>query len=808
MEKKDRSNLGYLGQAFQIKFIGQLLTDWKYAQSVIDIVKPEYFDDEKLRCIVMLIKDNHEQYENFPDYISMEGILRKETSGHQLEHCLALLAKSKEYGFNNTLQVQETAEIFFKQQETIKVAREILKIAEEGDIKKYYLCEDLLKKALELGSNKDEVISVFDNIDAVLSKANRKPIPTDIQGLDINMGGGLGKGELGIILAALGVGKAQPLFSKILTSNGWSTMGAICYGDKVIGHDGKPCNVIGVFPQGKRPIYKVSFNDNTETLCDAEHLWYVNTLNQRHKSTKKKGKHITLPPDNTYKVMKTIDMINNVKAYGRQLNYKIPNVLPVEFNKKNLLIDPYLLGVILGDGCITIHAQPNFTTKDTEIIENVRLIYNNISVHEYKRNISKVINGIPTLIERSLLSVSLLGIKPLLEKLLLYGTNSKTKFIPNDYLYTSKNDRIRLLQGLMDTDGYINNHRCEISTVSKEMSLGIRELVLSLGGKVNITEKLGSYNKKKCSLVYRINFSLPDNGIIPVSLTRKVNNFNPRTKYGNNKFIKSIEYYGEEEAQCIMVDNPEHLYVTDDYIITHNTTMITKLANAGKNHGFNVLQIFFEDSKEDIQRKHFSCWTKIPINDLENRKDEVKANMILRQTEPGILKLKRFPSHGTTMAKIRTYIKKKISEGFRPDLILLDYIDCIEPDKRFTDHNQAEGHVMREFETMLDELQVAGWVATQGNRCVTLDTKVNTIRLGKCYIKDIIKGDEILTHLGYKEVTEIFPIEKQTVYKIRTKSGKEIKVSNRHEFPTENGLLSINSGLKVGSKLLTNLSGC
>jgi replicative DNA helicase len=714
MVKKDRSTLGYLGQAFQLKFIGQLLTDEKYANSVIDLVKPEYFDDAQIRRVVMHLKDNHERFGCIPDYISMEGILRNETSGHQLEHCLGLLTKSKEFGFNNSLQIQDVAKTFFKQQETIKVAKEILKIAEEGDTNKYHLCEDLLRKALEFGIDKDEIIDVFDDIDGVLSDDFRKPVPTGIIGLDSNMGGGLSKGELGVILAAFGVGKAQPLHSKILTPNGWVTMGDIKIGDKVISRDGKSCNVTGVFPQGKRPIYKISFNDGTETLCDEEHLWSVNTINQRNRSTKKDGKNITLPPDNTYKTLSTINMYKNVKVWNnRRLNYKIPNISPVEFDKKELSINPYLLGVIIGDGCITIHNSPHFVTKDVEIIENVRKVYENISVSEHTRLITKK-NG--EIIKRSLIKVSLLNMIQLLKGIGLYGSNSKTKFIPKDYLYTSVSDRVKLLQGLVDTDGYIDKHRCEISTVSETLSLNIKELVQSLGGKVKITTKIGKYDDIECSLVYRIGFSFPNNGIIPSLLTRKINRFKPRTKYSDNKFIKSIEYYGEEEAKCIMVDNPEHLYVTDDYIVTHNTTAITKIANTAKNHGQNVLQIFFEDNPKVIRRKHYSCWTGISLNDLQDRRAEVKEKVMIEQSKPGIIKLKKFPSDGTTIPMIRQYIRKQIAQGFRPDVILIDYIDCITPSRTFTDNNIAEGNIMRQFESLLDELQMVGWTAIQGNR--------------------------------------------------------------------------------------------
>jgi len=236
------------------------------------------------------------------------------------------------------------------------------------------------------------------------------------------------------------------------------------------------------------------------------------------------------------------------------------------------------------------------------------------------------------------------------------------------------------------------------------------------------------------------------------------------------------------------------------------TTLMTKIANNAKNVGKNVLQIFFEDNPKVIQRKHLTCWMsgKYTLNQLSDNFDEIVAEAKIRQEQPGEIRLKKFPSDGTTIPMIKQYVKKLISTGFRPDMIILDYIDVVQPSKSFADEWSGEGNVMRQFETLLSEIDIAGWTAVQGNRCVSLDTKVEIKRLGKCEIKDVVVGDEISTHDGYKPISHVFPIEKQPVYKITLKSGKTITVSKKHRFPTENGnCISIEEGLNVGVKLLT-----
>lgn len=720
--------MGYLGREFQVRLLNHILVDHHFANSILDILSPSYFDDEYLRIIAGTILNIWEEQEFVPDYANIEFNLIQQIKSEQIIEMVRMaFDEVKNASLVGDSNIKKLAMWFCKQQDLKSTVNKIQKIIDSGDIERYPECEELIRKSLETGDNKDDAIDVFNNLDDVLADDFRKPTPTGIHALDIYMDGGLAPTELGVILAPFGVGKAQPLTSKILTPNGWTTMGKIKVGDYVIGKDGKPTKVVGVYPQGIRPIYEVKFNDKTKTLCDKEHLWAVNSINQRNRSTRKNGKIIKLEPDHTFKTVKTVDMINNVRVWNnRRLNYKIPNLSPVEFEKKDLLVNPYLLGLILGDGCITEGNQPHFVTKDMFLIDEAKKYHNKISVIELIRKIKD--SKTAKLVERKLFKVSLLGFKDDLIKLNLFGCNSESKFIPNDYLYSTVEDRVNLLQGLVDTDGNVNKHRIEITTVSKIMANQIRELVMSLGGTCNISEKIGSYKKNGvkifCKKVYRVYFSFPDSITFnPCRLSRKLSQFKFRDKYANNKFISSIKYSHEEEAQCIMVENPEHLYVTDDYILTHNTTLITKIANSAKNAGLNVVQIFFEDNPKVIQRKHLTCWHNslidlepISINDLKNHKDTIKRIADEEKIKPGKIKLKKFPSDGTTIPKVKQYLRKLIASGFRVDMVLLDYIDCIQPSKQYNDQNVAEGAIMRQFETMLNELNLIGWAAVQGNR--------------------------------------------------------------------------------------------
>lgn len=368
MTKVDTNSLGYLGFDFQTRLILNLITDKKFANRIISIVNPNYFEDQYLRIICATIKDAYERYEIIPDMGSLEARLLESTKDEiQRKYVITQLRKIQEASLNDTLWIQDTAMKFCKRQELNRSVKEIQKIIDKGSIDDYEQCEAILRKALEHGDNRDDVTDVFDNVSAILEPDFRHPIPTGIKKLDEIMDGGLAKGELGVVLAAMGVGK---------------------------------------------------------------------------------------------------------------------------------------------------------------------------------------------------------------------------------------------------------------------------------------------------------------------------------------------------------------------------TTILTKMANTAKDLGYNVLQIFFEDLPSAIQRKHLSCWSGHKLNELSNHKEELIELVERKKIEPGVLKLKKFPSDGTTIPIIRQYIRKLIAQGFNPDLVLLDYIDCVQPSKKIDDVNVGEGFTMRQFETMLSELDIAGWCATQGNRSAIKSDVVEADQMG------------------------------------------------------------------------------
>ncbi len=364
-------------------------------------------------------------------------------------------------------------------------------------------------------------------------------------------------------------GRSQPLDSLLMTPNGWRKMGEIKIGDFVFGSDGKPTEVIGVYPQGKKQVYRLTMTDNSTVLACNEHLWQVKTLEDKRRNK-------------PARVLETKEMLGNFRR-NHQYRYELPLLsAPVEFECQEIPLDPYALGLLLGDGCIAGKTSPSFCTADAELISSLEF---SLAGMELKINRKTEIDytitnpsakhrgrAIPNLLTRTLRELNLLG------------TFSATKFIPENYLYNSAEIRIALLQGLLDTDGgpvTQENRTCRIqySTNSEKLKDGVVFLVRSLGGVANCRKRKAEGRKPGFARGREV-FHRHDSYILDIRLPEEIKPFRLKRKaeiYQKNRggrpmrFIKNIEFIGKMETQCISVSAIDSLYLTDDFILTHNT---------------------------------------------------------------------------------------------------------------------------------------------------------------------------------------------------------------------------------------------
>ncbi len=357
------------------------------------------------------------------------------------------------------------------------------------------------------------------------------------------------KNITGIVQIGTGGGKAISITSKVLTTNGFKQMSEITLEDEVITPTGKS-KVIGIYPQGVQDIYEVIFSDGSKTETTLDHLWAVRSAKDKYN-----GKNFAIRSLN-----EIVKIGLTRKNDPRSSQHFIPITAPIkDFNSIELPLNPYLLGVLLGDGSLHGKHFVNFTTIDEEIVENVKnTIPFGMKVTHYKNSISYGISNIKR------------GKNAIVEYLRLANLNvlSIHKFIPDEYKFSSYENRLALLQGLLDTDGGVESGRkISFSSSSFKLAKDVQFLVQSLGGIASLASR-----KTKCNDSYRLVISF-GNDIKPFRLLRKINSLRARVKYFPTRSIKSVNYIGKKEAQCIKIEDERGLFLVDDCIVTHNTKL-------------------------------------------------------------------------------------------------------------------------------------------------------------------------------------------------------------------------------------------
>jgi phosphate starvation-inducible PhoH-like protein len=377
----------------------------------------------------------------------------------------------------------------------------------------------------------------------------------------------LERGSVEVAPLAFMRGRAQPVDRRVLTPWGWRRIGDLDVGDLVVGSDGRPTPVLGVYPQGERDVFRVSSQDGAETLACAEHLWFVRTIDdQRH------GK--------PGRVVQTQDMVGRLRRQ-HQRRFELPLLSnPVEFAPRPVAMDPYALGLMLGDGCITTRSTPMFTTKDPELCEALVEAFDGIeaspkAASEIDYVLRRVGGGRGSRPNPVTLGLRAAGVA---------GTTSSTKFVPIEYLLNGADVRLAVLQGLLDTDGgpvvqRARSCRIEYSTSSPQLADDVVFLVRSLGGvayrRVRPAAGRSPGLARGRAVHHRhdahiLDIRLPK-GVAPFRLMRKAAKYRLYGAGRPMRFVDSIEPAGVAETVCIQVGAADSLYVTDDFLVTHNT---------------------------------------------------------------------------------------------------------------------------------------------------------------------------------------------------------------------------------------------
>lgn len=402
-----------------------------------------------------------------------------------------------------------------------------------------------------------------------------------------------------------GNGKAQPITSVVLTDIGYKQLKNIKLGDKVFSDDGIAYEVMGIFPQGEQEVYKITFSDNSETYCTKEHLWTV--------YSNSKGKH-------TYTTEYLMNNLNMSTDLNKNIyRYRIPVCEPISFKERFVELNPYIYGVVIGN-YIKNKGSDKYTLtdiKNNEIINKIKSIcsinnqYSLECIDKKKGNYNIIFAN----------------------KVIKFNYNELN--LIDKYIYNLVDIRTELLNGIIDICGSFryNTHIIRITTNKKDIANYIRQIVELLGGTANIELYEGTIRDKvykkstKKNTTYVIHIDLPLDDYKSYCSLSIYDNIISKLSYSNSKpkrYITGIEFSHKEECVCIKVRNGNHLYLTNNCIVTHNTSWAIKMLQEyfnrvwlGNRYRCRGLFIFVPSFLNDIKKNINN--PSAEFNDFVNR---------------------------------------------------------------------------------------------------------------------------------------------------------------------------------------------
>ena len=523
-------------------------------------------------------------------------------------------------------------------------------------------------------------------------------IPMGIDKLDFILKGMQSK-QLITMIASTGLGKANPLSTLVLTPTGFIPMRNIEKGSTVIGEDGKPYPVTDIHPQGEIDVYEVTFNDGTTSRCSKDHLWKFKTVDD-------------LARDNEWRV-DTLENIMKLKLRrGKSYNIHIPVNKAVEYaHSEELPLDPYVMGVLLGDAHFG-ETNIDLVNPEKDIIKRVikRLPK---GVELSKHNTTKDRYGVVDRVSRTN------RVKNILEGLGLDKKRSTEKYIPREYLHSSIEERRELLKGLFDTDGHINARGSySYYSSSEKLIEDLMYLVRSLGYRCtkSVTDRTKEGHK---NLEYRITISTED--IIFTSEKHRERYDNQykskrKTRYNVMKIV-GIEYVGKEECQCITVGSEDRTYLVDSFIVTHNTFFQVVVGSYAMLNNYRVLQLVTEMSEEQVRDRYEAMLYGITKGDFSYSR--FKSGLLTPEEEDGY-----FDFLDNTMPKLEPLIIETASgvsnvaamiDKYEPDLVMVDSAYLMEDDRGSDQDWLRIAHITRDLKQLAKLREIPIFINSQAD---------------------------------------------------------------------------------------------
>ena len=515
---------------------------------------------------------------------------------------------------------------------------------------------------------------------------------------------GLQNGELIIIAGRPSMGKAQPLDAKVLTPDGWRRMGELRVGDELASIDGAPSFVAGVYPQGRRQVYRITFADGRSTECCAEHLWRVSYRDWEEPRVLSTERLIEMLSRKRYVKRLWIDTFSG--QFG---------------NDADLPLDPWLLGFLLGDGTLG-GSSVRFSTSDEEMLAQVQGTAGDelaiTSAGRYDYRLTQAGGAHAT----GVAGVKPNPVKAALQSLELWDVTACEKYIPPAYMRASRDARVRLLSGLLDADGWVEKWgSLRFGTASERLARNVVELMRSLGGTCSYAPKRTSYTYRGakhsgltsfvCNLQHREASEF-------VRLSHKKARLGTGRQRQRRLNILSIEPTRVARTQCIAVTHPSRLYITDDYVVTHNTAFALNIAeHAGIIEKVPLAIFSLEMGRQQLAERFLCSYSGVDAQLV--RKGMLSTEHYQKLVEAcGVISEAPIYIDDTaalTPLEIRAKARR-LSSSYGIRCIFIDYLQLMHVGGKVESRQQEISTISRYLKSLARELNVPVVVLSQLNR--------------------------------------------------------------------------------------------
>lgn len=534
----------------------------------------------------------------------------------------------------------------------------------------------------------------MDEIDAIASNGGiARGVPTGFTELD-EVTNGLHAGQMIVIAARPGMGKALALDTPLPTPTGWTTMGQLAVGDYLIGADGLPTRVIAATDvMLDRPCYAVEFSDGTVIVADAEHQWLTETRASRKSEQAAAVGYNRSKHQRTFAAVRTTREIAETlrcPTQDRRLNHSVVNAKPLQAPDRDLIVPPYTLGAWLGGGTSTC---ARITSADPEILMHIEA------------------EGIEASDPVSTLQARLRTVGVL-----------KNKHIPMDYLRSSESQRRDLLAGLLDTDGtVIDGGEVQLSVIDERLADDVYELVVSLGYRCQRATKRVRGSSEAGSTTYTLNFSSDD----PVfylprkALAHKERRANCGTARSDSRFVTAVRRIESVPVRCVEVENGDHMYLAGRSMVpTHNSTLgLDFLRSCSIKNRLSSVVFSLEMSKSEIVMRLLSAEAKIKLADMRSGRmsDDDWTRLARRMSEISEAPLYIDDSPNLTMMEIRAKARR-LRQKSDLRLVVIDYLQLMTSGKKVESRQQEVSEFSRQLKLLAKELEVPVVAMSQLNR--------------------------------------------------------------------------------------------